>query len=163
MATFEEHIAQAKSNLLFLERINSNCNEFWDWQVTTCFYVAVHLANAHISKKLDLHYRTHNDVKNALNPEIQLSPSKFSEENYLAYVKLMNLSRRARYLCHDSPNNIDGSKGHMTYDVHLLKAIKNLDKLLIFFETEYKIKFEKSIIKCLAMNQEVSFFKPSTS
>ena len=121
MATFNEHISQAKKNLSFLEKINSECNDYWDWQVTTCFYVAVHLANAHISEKSNIHYRTHVDVKHALNPEIQLSITKFSDENYTAYVKLMNLSRRARYLCHDNTNNKNAENAYFTHSIHLKK------------------------------------------
>lgn len=161
MATFDEHISQAKKNLSFLGRINSECNEFWDWQVTTCFYVAVHLANAHISTKSNMHYRTHMDVKHALNPEVPLSLSKFSEENYTAYVKLLNLSRRARYLCHEDPKNTSSSDGYFTYDVHLNKAIKNLDKLLVFMESEYNVSFDKSFIKCLSLTVETSYFVPN--
>jgi hypothetical protein len=161
LATFEEHISQAKKNLSFLSKINQDCNEYWDWQVTTCFYVAVHIANAHISKKSNMHYRTHVDVKNALNPEIQLSLSKFSEENYLAYVKLLNLSRRARYLCHENPTNKDLTNGFFTYDVHMNKALKNLNKLLVYMEREYGVKFDKSHIRCISLTEETEFFIPN--
>lgn len=161
MATFEQHIAQAKKNLSFLGKINDSCNDFWDWQVTTCFYVAVHLANAHISNKAGMHFRTHSDVKYALNPTVQLSLSKFDENEFNAYVKLMNLSRRARYLCHDSPTNLDARIGHFTHDVHLNKAIKNLDKLLTYMENEYKISFDKSPIKCLSLTVSTNYFVPN--
>jgi hypothetical protein len=160
LATFDEHINQAKKNLRFLASINSNCNEFWDWQVTTCFYIAVHLANAHIAKTSNLHYRTHVDVKNALNPEVQISLSKLPEENYLAYVKLMNLSRRARYLCHENPSNSEMNSGFFTYDVHLTKAIKNLDKLLIFMESKHNLSFDKSSIRCISLTESTTFFFP---
>ena len=150
MADFNQHIKQAKSNLTFLSKINKSCNEHWDWQVTTCFYVAVHLANAH--------FRTHSEVKTALNPTVQISATKFNESEYLSYVKLMNLSRRARYLCHDKPSNKD-SAAFFTHDVHLNKALKNLDNLLVFFATEYKVEFEKIDINCQELkNKETTFF-----
>lgn len=160
MATFEEHIAQARRNLDFLEQINLRCNNHWDWQVTACFYVAVHLANAHIAQKSNMHYRSHSDVKNALNPENSLSVMKFQEAEYIAYVKLMNLSRRARYLCHDVPSNLDGSKAYMTFDVHLKKAVKNLDKLLVFIQSEYNESFNKLDVKCIPLTEEMNYFKP---
>lgn len=161
MANFDEHIAQAKRNLLFLKSINAQCNDHWDWQVTTCFYVGVHLANAHIAQKSNMHYRSHSNVKNALNPENALSITKFEEDQYIAYVKLMNLSRRARYLCHDNPDNVDGGRGFMTYDVHMNKALKNLDKLLIYFKDQYGITFDSLPINCLEVkNGSMEFFTP---
>lgn len=152
MASFEEHITQAKRNLAFLEKINSGCNEHWDWQVTACFYTAVHLANAHIARKINGHFRTHSQVKQALNPEVQLSPTKWNEIHYKAYVKLMNLSRRSRYLCHDNTNDSSESC-FLTYDVHFIKSLKNLDQLLHFFTTEYEIQFNTSYINCILLNQ----------
>ncbi|GAA0874001.1 hypothetical protein GCM10009118_04090 [Wandonia haliotis] len=161
MASFEEHIAQAKRNLAFLKQINEQCNDHWDWQVTTCFYVAVHLANAHIAKMSNMHYRSHSDVKFALNPENKLSITKFNEEQYKAYVKLMNLSRRARYLCHENPETIDGEKSFMTYDVHMNKALKNLDILLVYFKSQYNIEFESLPVKCLEVkNGSMVYFSP---
>lgn len=161
MASFDEHIAQAKRNLLFLRQINGQCNDHWDWQVTTCFYVAVHLANAHIAMKSNMHYRSHSDVKYALNPENVLSVTKFEEEQYKAYVKLMNLSRRARYLCHDNPSTDVGERSFMTYDVHLNKALKNLDVLLVYFKAQYGIEFESLPIKCVEVKHgSMVYFSP---
>ncbi|MEN9447854.1 MAG: hypothetical protein RJA25_1144 [Bacteroidota bacterium] len=37
MALYSEHLAQAKSNLKFLEKINKDNLAFWDWKVTVCF------------------------------------------------------------------------------------------------------------------------------
>ncbi len=159
MASFEEHISQSKKNLNFLSKINSDCNDYWDWQVTTCFYVAVHLVNAHIAKKSNLHYRTHSEVKNALNPYVQLSLTKLNEAEYLAYSKLMNLSRRARYLCHEKSDNHDVGC-HLTYDVHFRKSLKNLDILLNFFSEEYSLTFEKLEIICQELKKsELVFFE----
>lgn len=157
MASFDEHISQARRNLIFLQGINENCNDHWDWQVTTCFYTAVHLTNAHISKVSGLHYRTHKEVKNALNPFNLVSVTKFPELEYTAYVKLMNLSRRARYLCHDDPKNKE-SNGFFTFDKHLDKSIKHLSTILAFIEKSYGEKFDKFTIKCTAFNKKTDYF-----
>jgi hypothetical protein len=142
LANFAEHINQAKSNLEFLGSINQNSTKFWDWQVTVSFYIAVHLVNAHIAKKSNLHYRSHEDVNNALNPFNELSLTKFSEELYISYIKLQALARRARYLCHDKPKN--KSKGaFFTYDKHFSKAVINLDDILTFMVKEYSLEFDK--------------------
>jgi hypothetical protein len=49
VALFEENIAQAKSNLNFLETVNQKIGNYYDWQVTICFYTAGHLVNAHLT------------------------------------------------------------------------------------------------------------------
>lgn len=144
MASFDEHIARCKDNLTFLSEINSKCSNFWDWKVTCCFYVAVHLVNAHTAKVGNLHYRTHEDTKNAINPTSQLSPCKLPEDMYLSYVKLENLSRRSRYMCSDSSKDMSSR----TTEKHFAKAIKNLDKLMEYFKEKYNIEFDKYKIAC---------------
>lgn len=147
MASFDEHIQQARNNLKFLTETNSKNRIFWDWQVTTCFYIAVHIVNAHLAKVANLHYRTHEDVKNALNPYNTLALGKIQEDIYLAYVKLESLSRRSRYLCHDDPAN-SSTMAHLTHDRHLAKAIRKLDTVLNHFTVLYNLKYEKPKISC---------------
>ncbi len=136
MANFNEHLNQAQSNLSFLREINSLSNHYWDWQVTTCFYVAVHLINAYIADKSNMHYRSHEDVAQAINPYNQLSPLKVTDEVYVSYCKLQNLSRRARYLINDNMKNRE-TNGHFTSDKHFIKALKSLDRILDFFIKKY--------------------------
>ncbi|MDW3212307.1 MAG: hypothetical protein R8N23_20725 [Reichenbachiella sp.] len=159
MADFPEHIKQAKNNLDFLSQVNDSGKKFWDWQVTISFYVAVHLVNAHIASKANMHYRSHNDVKNALNPERQVSLSKVDEETYKAFIKLQQLARRARYLCHDKAANQD-EIAFFTYDKHFAKAIKNLDKIMSFIHKEYSEEFEPIQIDCIELvNYSSQYFK----
>ena len=147
MASFEAHVDQAKKNLDFLFDNNSNGSLHWDWQVTTCFYVAVHVANAHLAKVANLHYRTHEAVKIALSPN-PLSLTQLPEDVYLSYAKLEGLSRRARYLCHNEPDKRDDSIAFFTHEKHFAKAIKNLDKFLTYFSKMYGIDFGKIKIRC---------------
>lgn len=147
MATFEDHITQANSNLSFLSLINQQKQTFWDWQVTVAFYVAVHIANSHISKKANLQYRTHEDVKNALNPYNSLSICRIPEAPYLCYTKLEGLSRRSRYLCNEKNGN-RSNDAHLTYEKHLAKAIRHLDCVLSYFGDLYGIKFNVIKITC---------------
>jgi len=86
MADFQSHITQAKRNLKFLEQTNTSSNGAWDWQVTIAYYTAVHIVNAHLAKGANLHYTTHEKVKNALFKP--LSPVKIDQNIYLAYHKL---------------------------------------------------------------------------
>ena len=160
MATFNEHINQATKNLQFLVETNSNNSIHWDWQVTVCFYVGVHLINCHLAKIANLHYRTHADVKNAINPHNSLSISTLPEPIYLSYAKLEGLSRRARYLCHDDFQNRD-TNGFFTYDKHFSKAVKNLDIILDYFKCLYSLNFDNLYIKCedLNINSAQKIFK----
>jgi hypothetical protein len=111
--TFEEHLAQAKRNLDYLQKSNELIPDRWDWQVTVCFYVGVHLVNAHVFQKTGQHYRSHEQVNMALNPAT-LSLAKLSESDYLAYKKLQGLARRARYLCHDDPQRVHFKTSRLT-------------------------------------------------
>lgn len=153
MATFDQHIAQAKRNLSFLSSVNQNNTPAWDWLVTIAFYTGVHLVNAHIAKRSDQHFRSHEQVDSAINPYNSLSPSKLVEDVYLAYTGLKNLSRRARYLCHESPNN-KSSLEYLTFDTHFEKAIKKLDVLLKFMVDEHAISFSKPEVTSLNLKQE---------
>jgi uncharacterized protein (UPF0332 family) len=139
LANFVEHIRQANSNLEFLEAVNKTQNSKYDWQVTAAYYSAVHLINSHLSI-FDLHFRTHDQTKDALNPFKQVSVTKVPEEIYLAYLKMEGLSRRARYLCHDNPRELV-KNNLLTHSEHLKKTLTNLDLIVDFISTKYKISF----------------------
>jgi NifB/MoaA-like Fe-S oxidoreductase len=147
LATFDEHINQAKRNLAFLESINHNVKDCIDWQVTVCFYTALHLINAHLAT-FELQYRKHVDVKNALNPENNLSISKLPEDEYVAYATLQMLSRRSRYLVNEKDNQVGTTTAFLTHDIHLAKSIKHLDRLVAFFQNKYKVSLPSIAIKC---------------
>ena len=140
----------------FLTETNLKNQEFWDWQVTTAFYVAVHIVNAHLAQKAGLHYRTHEDVKNALNPYNDLAICKIDEQIYVAYTKLEMLSRRARYLCHENKDN-KADNVHFTHDRHFAKAIRNLDKILDSFKKEYGLNFVEPNVWCQELNYNEGF------
>lgn len=148
MADYQAHINHAKKNLTILSGISQRIDQSWDWQVTCGYYVAVHLMNARIAKSANLHYKTHEKVKIALYDT--LSSCKIPDDIYTAYVKLENLSRRARYLCHDDPAaSTDDAHAFFTYDKHLKKAIVQLDKLLNYFHDIYKENFGVTEINCI--------------
>jgi len=157
VASFGEHIKKAKDNLKFLETINTHACTNWDWQVTASFYSAVHLANAHIANKASLHYQSHNATIHALNPLKQVRIGmEFPEEVYLAYAKLKNLSRRARYLCHEDAEGLDPASAqaaaqHLTHDKHLFKSIKYLDTIMSYMHNEHSIDFQNIYIDCIEM------------
>lgn len=146
MAKFQDHIAQAKSNLRFLETTNQLANSYWDWQVTVAFYVGVHLINAHLVKKLGFSFYSHNETLNSISFSAVLSPAKMDEREYLAYRKLYNLSRRSRYLCIDADEAKAKSQpqtAYLTYSKHLDKAISHLEVILNYINKNYSEPFDQ--------------------
>lgn len=150
MPAFNDHIEQANENLGFLDYINQNCgNSFVDWRVTISFYTAVHIINAHLAK-IDLQYRTHVDVLKQINPKIQLNVAAVGEDIYLAYRKLMDLSRRSRYLVNEkSPGSTTAAK---TYDKHVDKAARHLEVMLKFAKDKLDEDMLKASIKSDGLN-----------
>ncbi len=138
MAEYNDHLFQARRNLKFLGSINANCGDFVDWQVTTCFYVGVHLVNSFLAKEANFHFASHERVKEAISPDSNYK-TKLPEEQYVAYGKLRNLSRRSRYLC--AENNEDPATAHFTVEKHFTKALKNLDNLLQYFNKRYQDEY----------------------
>lgn len=153
MALFEEHIAQATSNLQFLGTVNQNIKNYYDWQVTACFYTALHLVNAHLTKH-SLQYRQHKDVNYALNPEVQVSVSKLPMPEYEAYISLQRLSRRSRYLVSEKRKKVEDTSGYFTYDVHLGRAARNLDKLMCYFNKLYNLNLPSISFTCAELNKK---------
>lgn len=122
-------------------------NEYWDWQVTICFYVAVHLVNAHLSKTCNLHYRKHTEVFNAISP-YGISPAKFSEDDYVAFQTLYNLSRRSRYLINENPK-YHNSIPFFTHEKHFSKSIRHLDRIIDLMKARHKVHVPEIKVKSL--------------
>lgn len=151
MPSFGAHLSQAKSNLAFLEHVNLTVPEQWDWQVTICFYTAVHLANAYLSDKEHQHYQTHGKRDLALNPFNGAAKHAWPEDEYLAYEDLSGLSRRSRYLCSDGDDRGDYNvkkRAFLTESKHLLDALINLDLIMTHFENVYNIDLPVLSITC---------------
>ena len=155
MAKYEDHIVQAERNLRFLGAINTSVQDCYDWQVTVCFYTALHFVNAHLSK-FGLQYRKHKDVNYALNFSNAFSPAKLPEDQYIAYTALQSLSRRSRYLVNEKDYNLNSPQAFLTYDKHLAKALRHLNTLLVYFD----IKSDGVTVKCSEINfGELKYFK----
>ena len=158
MAKYEDHILQAKRNPQFLASINHSVQDCFDWQVTVCFYTALHFVNAHLSK-FGLQYRKHKDVNYALNFENKTSLARLPEEEYLAYMALQSRSRRSRYLVNDKSNKLSSEHANLTYDKHLVRGLRHLNMLLQHFEALYEIEMNPVAIKCFEIKQgEMKYF-----
>lgn len=160
MAHIEDHVRQATRNLKFLENINQLVSDSLDWQVTTCFYTALHLINAHLAN-FGMQYKTHYDVDDAINPQHQLSVSKINEEAYKAYKMLYNLSRRSRYLVMVSNNRVvQTGKAELTYCKHQARALRHLNTVLEFYCNHYKTSISTVNISCeeLSASEGLKYF-----
>lgn len=158
LANFSAHVAQVRANINFLENLNSVPNS-WDWKVTVCFYAAVHIVNAHLAQAANLHFRQHRQVDDAISPMSRIVAVRLTEDVYVSYKALKNLSRRSRYLCSDDGSG-DPQQPLLTYDKHLKKALYHLNTLMEWFTSLYNINtFDKKEINC--PNLQVStFFAP---
>lgn len=152
MGTFKEHIQQSQNNIRFLSKISTGLDDCWDWQVTVCFYSALHLINAHVVNKFYANYLSHSKVDEIINPYNFLSLAKLDKKIYISYIKLFQLSRRSRYLL--SENFKKGEKlkvqiASATLSKHFKKAIFHLDIIINFIKNDYDESFEKVDIKCI--------------
>lgn len=161
MALFEAHISKVQHNLSVLQKINSIQGTL-DWQITVCYYTAVHLIDGYLAREANLHFQKHTDVDLAINPMNTLSLQKLPSEIYLHYEKLSNLSRRARYLCSDNPSERQKQSGteFLVNDKHLRKAIINLDGLISYFINLYKLEFPRIKLHCkeFSMDTQLGYF-----
>lgn len=156
MASYNDHLTQVRKNLLFLEKINKLCPEHIDWQITTCFYVAVHMVDAHIASTANLHYRTHKEVEIALNPFPENSnPAQINKTAWLAYKKLRNLSRKSRYLLSDKWNDLENAG--FANEKDFSKAIFNLDNLFVYFKDKYDLNISTTTLKFTSSYQNSTF------
>ncbi|MEO0058973.1 MAG: hypothetical protein RLZZ312_620 [Bacteroidota bacterium] len=166
MGNFKEHIDHSIKNARFLSQINNSITDSWDWQVTVCFYTALHLINAHIVKKTNSNYLSHRKVEEIINPFNQLSVARLNEDVYMSYIKLFQLSRRSRYLLNENfqkSEKMDIQNANFTYGKHLRKAIHHLDIIFIFIKSSYGEQFEIVDIKCLDLTGlKFDFFRIST-
>ncbi len=137
MATFNDHIAQAKHNYEFCKFICKNSDNFYDWRVTVNFYIGIHLINAHLAYIDNVHYRRHSDVENAINPNNN-GGCALPEEIYLSYKSLHNLSRRSRYLISEKMHNRE-EVIHHTSEKHYNKSKNRMIEIAEFFETKYHL------------------------
>lgn len=162
MANYETHISHAKNNLDFLNKINTVCNDSWDWQVTVCFYSALHLINAHVVKTTGKNYITHKLTSEAISPHNTLSLAKVNEDVYLAYEKLLRLSRRSRYLLGENFNNpkdINEKPVSLTNSKHFIRALKHLEVIMDFIKDSYKEEFKIYNVLCTDLKISLTYFK----
>lgn len=101
-----DHFSQANRNLKVLSLLNDSDNKYWEWQITTLFYSALHLINGHIKNTLGHVFHTHSDVANIIH-HTNDNPASLPRLINKDYAKLQMLSRKARYLYDMESENRD--------------------------------------------------------
>lgn len=144
MASENQHITQAKRNLLFLSNVNKYCNSYWDWQITISFYVAVHLVNAHIFSKIGKHFEDHSKIMQHIDCYSNL-PSRLPENILVSFRTIRELSRKSRYLKGISDNSYVAL---YVAETDLARALLNLDSIMKFYSKEYNIEFKEIKLDC---------------
>lgn len=101
------HTEKALHNVAYLRDIeHSFPTAYYDWKITTLFYIALHLIHglAHQTKKQI--GQTHDEVLRNIRPTIpgRTSPTMpFTQIHYEMYYRLYELSRIARYKAGNRP------------------------------------------------------------
>lgn len=134
MLVFSDYVAQAQSNLNFLQLINEFEHPHWDWHCTVAFYTALHLMNAHALSKAHRFFHAHRSLDKFINPYRALAPAKLPKVLYDNYLEMMNTSRKSRYLS-------DGGSDKARINVkHFMRQIELLDSIIIWFTQEYGVR-----------------------
>jgi hypothetical protein len=88
------YIQMINHNVEFDSTINET---FYDWKVTTIFYIAVHYIKAY-AKRMDVMLdNSHKSIFENINPNNPKAKIKLSPIAHQAYSKLFNLSLKSRY------------------------------------------------------------------
>lgn len=86
------HVAQAKHNTEFLEKISSETS-FYDWIATVMFYTALQYTDSFFAFFIKVHPNGHTERFTLLS----MNDKTFSPTFYNSYMRLFNASMTARY------------------------------------------------------------------
>jgi len=95
----QQHIEQARHNQDFYDCIHERFDsKFFDWKITTLFYIAIHYLKAlAANRNIDIG-ETHYEIGNNVNPTSRHKPlMPISSNAWKAYRDIFQYSRTARY------------------------------------------------------------------
>jgi len=141
------HFRQAERNLQVVSILNSNPENYWDWQVTALFYSALHLVNGHIIKTDGGFYNSHAAVQTIIHYRNTESKASLPREIVIAYEKLQLLSRKARYLFDPSMSNHKGPQ--FVGAVGFESAVHAYELVYRHIAHLYNLQVEQIQINCL--------------
>jgi hypothetical protein len=136
MADFNRHLLRVQENVEFLKQIRTLQPRNWDWEVTVCYYVAVHLVNAHLAKS-NLHPITHDETKKIINPQGVFDNQRLPEKVYEEFMFLTNQSRVSRYMYH--PRHKDPLQASVINKNKLKLSEESTNILIAYFNGLYAL------------------------
>jgi len=94
----EKYLSQASHNEDFHKCICENFSDkFYDWKITTLFYIAIHYLKALATKKgIDIG-QTHHEIEHNVNPDKHNAKMRIRKGAWREYKSLLNYSRTSRY------------------------------------------------------------------
>ena len=93
----QSHIEKGKKNEKFLSLIEEHGkNDYLDWNITVCFYSALHYVKAYL-KKHGYNTNSHKEIDQNIRHTSLICNVKFDEKHYRAYADLKTYSSTARY------------------------------------------------------------------
>lgn len=94
----EKYLDQASHNEDFHQCICDNFSDkFYDWRITTLFYIAIHYLKALASKKGINIGQTHHEIEQNVNPKKNNAAMRIKQGAWMEYKSLLNYSRTSRY------------------------------------------------------------------
>lgn len=93
-----KHLNQATHNEEFHECICKNfSHRFYDWKITSLFYIAIHYLKALANQKgIDIG-QTHYEIEQNVNPRKHNAAMKIKRGAWMEYKSLLNYSKNSRY------------------------------------------------------------------
>ena len=137
MASFRDHISQAEENISFLFQIRTLPDRNLSWEVTVCYYIAVHLMNARIADKLQVTFDNHSDINKNLFYD-KNSSARIFRKVFITYKELTRLSRISRYLM--DPNLKNPSMKIRIEQQDIQNANDYTNTIIAYFNKEYNLQ-----------------------
>ena len=125
-----------------------------DWQITLCFYSALHLIKSHLAHN-KVTARTHDDVSNFIsNSQLVFAGIVgVPKDVQNAYTYLYKHSREARYLFPDGGDPDNDVAPPVFSDADLIEAVRRLNSIMKFYQSKYGNTFKKTAVTLQAANQ----------
>lgn len=141
------YFGQAKKNLRTLSDINNNVDNCIDWQVTLCFYVAVHLMKSHLAHNF-IDSTNHEDLKHHISGchTMRVAGVQIPDAVSYSYSDLENLSRKARYLFPAGGNTMGQNRSPVFTENELVRALVYLDEILVWYSTKYGVSISATSV-----------------
>ncbi|WP_028892696.1 HEPN domain-containing protein [Tenacibaculum sp. 47A_GOM-205m] len=94
----DKFLNQASHNEKFHQCICENFSDkFYDWKITTLFYIAIHYLKALAAKRgIDIG-QTHHEIEQNVNPKKNNASMRIKQGAWMEYKSLLNYSRTSRY------------------------------------------------------------------